>query len=324
MMKRRDFNRSVFAAAIGAGAITKLHAQAGQVVKLQIGFAPGGSGDIVARGLAQRLGPILGQTVIVENRPGAGGRLAMSEFKRATPDGSTLLLTNAGPFTTLPWLYSSVKVGFDPFKDFVQVARVAKMDMGIMINLRNPAITDFPTLIQYLKNNPSEANYATPGPGTLPHFVGVMLAETLRLPLRHIAYRGTAPAMNDFLGGQFPMMVDTLWVDRHKHRGLKIVATSGASRYRDLPDVPTLKELGIDLVADSDWCVCAPAAVPAETVKRTSDAIREALKSKELQDLLYGIGMEPAFLDSQQVTALHLAQYKSWEKPIKASGYVPE
>lgn len=323
-MKRREFHRTAMAIAATCLAAPQVRSQNRTPLKIQVGFAPGGSADAVARALGVRLAPLLGQAVIVENRPGAGGRIGVTELKRAPADGNTVFLTPAGPFTVWPWLYPGDKLGYDPVKDYVQIASVSKMDFCVMINLRNPEITDFKTLVSYLKRHPNEANFASPGPGTLPHFVGLMLANALHMSLTHISYRGSGPAMNDFLGGQFPMMTDTLWVDRHKSRQLKIVATSGERRYRELPDVPTLKELGVDLVVDQHFALCAPAGVPPDTVRRLSDAVREALKAQDLQDTLYAIGQEPHYLDSQEVTAVQRAQHKYWEKPIKASGYVPD
>lgn len=320
-MKRRDFHRAAIAAAASCVAVPEVRAQDRPPIKLRVGYAPGGSADAVARALAQRLATLLGQPVIVENHAGAGGRIAVQELKRAPADGNTLLFTPAGPFTIWPWIYPASKLGYDPFKDFVQIASVSKMDFGVMINLRNPEISDFKTLIAHVRSSPKDAAFASPGPGTLPHFLGLMLANALNVPLQHVAYKGSGPAMNDLLGGQFPMMVDTLWVDRHKSRQLKIVATTGKRRYRELPDVPTLRELGVDLAADQHFAICAPAGVAPDTVRRLSDAVRDALKAQDLQETLFALGQEPSYLDPRQVAEVQLAQYRYWEKPIKASGY---
>jgi tripartite-type tricarboxylate transporter receptor subunit TctC len=322
-MKRRDFHRRTIAAAFWLAA-PRAHAQGRQFIKLQVGFAAGGSSDTVARALAERLAGVLGQPVVVENRPGGGGRTVLSELKRAPADGQTILLTPGTPLTLSPWTYSDGQLGYDPFKDFTPIARVANMDFGVMINLRNPAISDFKTLIDYLKVNPRDANYASPGAGTVPHFVGQLLAKQLDLIIEHVPYKGTGPAMTDFLGGRFPMMVDTLWVDRHKTKQIKIVAVTGELRYRDLPDVPTLKELGINMVVNQFFSVYAPAGMPPDSARRLSEGIREALKANEVQDAFYAIGQEPAYLSGQELSALQLAQYRYWEKQVKSSGYVPE
>jgi tripartite-type tricarboxylate transporter receptor subunit TctC len=322
-MKRRDFHRSAIAAAFWLAA-PPLHAQNRQFIKLQVGFAAGGSSDSVARALAERLATVLSQPVVVENRPGGGGRTVLTELKRAPADGQTILLTPGTPLTLSPWTYPDGKLGYDPFKDFTPIARVARMDFGVMINLRNPAINDFKTLIDYLKANPKDANYASPGTGTVPHFVGQLLAKELDVMIQHVPYKGTGPAMTDFLGGQFPMMVDTLWVDRHNTKQIKIVAVTGERRYRDLPDVPTLKELGIDMVVDQFFSVYAPAGMPPDSTRRLREGIREALNAKELQETFYTIGQEPAYLGDQELSALQLAQYHYWEKQVKSSGYVPE
>lgn len=323
-MNRREFHLAAMAAAASSLAVPQAHAQNRPTVKLQVGFTPGGATDILARAMATRLAVVLDQPVIVENRPGAGGRTVLTQVRRAPADGLTILLTPGTPFTLSPWLYSRGTLGYDPSKDFVQIAGVATMYFGVMINLREPSIKDFKTLVEYLKANPKHAAFASPGPGTVPHFVGEMLARELKLPLQHIGYKGTGPAMNDFLGNQFPMMVDTLWVDRHKSGQLKIVAVTGERRYRDLPDVPTLKELGVPLAVDQYYSVCAPAGTPEPALRRLDDALRETLKSTEVQDAFYAVGQIPTYISPSEVSAMQLAQYRHWEETVKLVGYVPE
>jgi tripartite-type tricarboxylate transporter receptor subunit TctC len=324
-MDRRDFHRAALATAAFAAAPALTRAQgAAKPIKLMVGFAPGGSSDVVARALGQRLSTVLGQPVIVDNRPGAGGRTVLGALKAAPPDGLHLLLTPGTHLTLSPWLYPPATLGYDPVKDFTPIARVARMDFGVMVRAQPGGIGDWPALLARMKAQPDQANYASPGPGTVPHFIGEMISREVGVPMTHIPYRGTGPAMNDLLGGRFPMMVDTLWVDRHKSGQIKIVAVTGERRYRDLPEVPTLKELGVNIVVDQYFALMGPAGLPAAVAARLGEATREALAAREVQDALYAIGQEPAWLNGKDLSALQAANLAAWEQPVKRSGYVPE
>ena len=322
MMKRRVFNWMAATMALAAALPMGALAQDKPPVKLLVGFAPGGSVDIVARLLAERLRPVLDQQVIVENKPGAGGRVVLGEVKRAPADGNTLVISPSGALVIAPWLYN---LNYDPVKDFTPIARVVTFDFAVTAGPAAPP-GDIRAVLNVLKANPSRANYGTSGAGTVPHFAGVLLSQASGVPLTHVAYKGGAPAVSDLLGGQIPIMVDTVseTIEHHRAGRLRILAVTGNARSPVLPDVPTLKEVGIDATAEAFVGLFAPAGLPADKVKRLSDAMAEVLKAPDLQARFREIGLNTNYAGPQQLGETQAAELRRWERPIKASGYKAE
>ncbi|SCU76773.1 Extra-cytoplasmic solute receptor [Cupriavidus necator] len=322
MMKRRVFNRVAATMALAAALPMGALAQDKPPLKLLVGFAPGGSVDVVARLLAERLRLPLGQQVIVENKPGAGGRLVLGEVKRAPADGNTLVISPSGALVISPWLYN---LNYDPVKDFTPISRVVTFDFAVTAGPAAPA-GDIRAVLNWLKANPARANYGTSGAGTVPHFAGVLLSQASGVPLTHVAYKGGAPAVSDLLGGQIPIMVDTIseTIEHHRAGRLRILAVTGNARSPALPDVPTLKESGIDATAEAFVGLFAPAGLPADKVKRLSDAIAEVLKAPDLQARIREIGLNANYAGPQQLGETQVAELRRWERPIKASGYKAE
>ncbi|WP_084187291.1 Bug family tripartite tricarboxylate transporter substrate binding protein [Cupriavidus sp. SK-4] len=322
MMKRRVFNRVAATLALAAALPMGALAQDKPPLKLLVGFAPGGSVDVVARLLAERLRLPLGQQVIVENKPGAGGRLVLGEAKRAPADGNTLVISPSGALVISPWLYN---LNYDPVKDFTPIARAVTFDFAVTAGPAAPA-GDIRAVLNWLKANPARANYGTSGAGTVPHFAGVLLSQASGVPLTHVAYKGGAPAVSDLLGGQIPIMVDTIseTIEHHRAGRLRILAVTGNARSPALPDVPTLKESGIDATAEAFVGLFAPAGLPADKVKRLSDAIAEVLKAPDLQARIREIGLNANYAGPQQLGETQVAELRRWERPIKASGYKAE
>ena len=238
-------------------------------MKILVGFPPGGSVDVVARLLADNMKSSLDQNVIIDNKPGAAGRVALGELKRAAPDGNTLALAPSGALVILPWLFKNV--GYDPARDFTPIARVTTFDFAITVGPAAPP-GDFKALLAWLKANPNKANFATSGAGTVPHFTGVLLAQETGVPLTHVAYKGGALAAQDLLGGQVPMMVDTAseTIEYHRAGKLRIVAITGDGRSAVLPEVPTLKEMGVNVVADAFFGLYGPANMPRTGSRRSA------------------------------------------------------
>jgi tripartite-type tricarboxylate transporter receptor subunit TctC len=324
-MNRRLAGSMMAAAAALACALTPLGALAQDkpTLRLLVGFAPGGSVDVVARLLAERLRPLLDQPVIVENKPGAGGRLVLGEVKRAPADGNTLVLSPSGALVISPWIYKNL--GYEPTQDFAPIARVATFDFAVTAGSAIPA-GDIRAVMAWLKAHPDRANYGTSGPGTVPHFAGVLLSQASGVPLMHVPYKGGAPAVQDLLGGQIPIMVDTAseTIEHHRAGRLRIVAVTGPARSAALPDVPTLKESGIDATAEAFFGLYGPANVPADKAKRLSDAVNEALKSPDLQARIRNLGLVPHYASGPQLAEIQAGDLKRWERPIKASGYTPD
>jgi len=321
-VNRRQLPLLAGAAALGVAAPRAL-AQDKPLVKILVGFPPGGSVDVVARLLADNMRSSLDQNVIVDNKPGAAGRVALGELKRAAPDGNTLTLAPSGALVILPWLFKNV--GYDPARDFTPIARVTTFDFAVTVGPAAPP-GDFKALLAWLKANPNKANFATSGAGTVPHFTGVLLAQETGVPLTHVAYKGGALAAQDLLGGQVPMMVDTAseTIEHHRAGKLRIVAVTGDSRSAVLPDVPTLKELGVNVVADAFFGLYGPANMPADRVQKISDAVAKTLATPDIQAKIRALALTPSYADSQTLAATQATHLKRWEAPIKASGFTVE
>ena len=294
-----------------------------RTMKILVGFPPGGSVDVIARLLADRLRVSLGQNVIVDNKPGAAGRVALGEVKRAAPDGQTLVLSPSGGLVLQPWFIPSL--GYDPVKDFSAIARVTTFDFAITVGPAAPP-GDIKAVLAWMKANPGKANYATSGAGGVPHFAGQLLAQATGITLTHVAYRGGAPAAIDLIGGQIPMMVDTAseTIEHHKAGRARILAVTGEQRSRSLPEVPTLKESGINMTADAFFGLYGPAGMAPDMVARIERAVADALKAAEVQEKIVSFGLVPAFGTAVELTATQAAHLKRWEAPVKASGFKPD
>ncbi|NBQ86788.1 MAG: ABC transporter substrate-binding protein [Betaproteobacteria bacterium] len=320
-MKRRQF--TAFAAAAAACAAAPAVLAQDRVTRILVGFPPGGSADLVARLLAERLRGPLNQNVIVDNKPGAGGRVALQELRRAAPDGQTLCLTPSGALVIQPWLFANL--GFDPLKDFSAISRVTVFDFAVTVGPGAPQ-GDLKAVLAWMKANPGKANYATSGAGTVPHFAGVLLSQAAAVPMTHVAYRGGAPAAQDLIGGQVPMMIDTAseTIEHHKAGKVRIVAVTGEQRSRALPEVPTLRELGINTTADAFFGLYGPAGLPADVASRSTLATAVSMREAAVQERITNLGLVASHAGPADLAATQLAHYRRWEAPIKASGFKPD
>ena len=322
-MNRRQLTLLAGAAALGVAAAPSTRAQDKALIKVLVGFPPGGSVDVVARLLADGMRSSLDQNVIIDNKPGAAGRVALGELKRAAPDGNTLTLAPSGALVILPWLFRNV--GYDPARDFTPIARVTTFDFAITVGPAAPP-GDFKAVLAWLKANPNKANFATSGAGTVPHFTGVLLAQETGVPLTHVAYKGGALAAQDLLGGQVPMMVDTAseTIEHHRAGKLRIVAVTGDARSAVLPEVPTLKELGVNVVADAFFGMYGPANMAADRTQKFSEAVARTLAMPEIQAKIRALALTPSYADPQTLATTQATHLRRWEAPIKASGFTVE
>jgi tripartite-type tricarboxylate transporter receptor subunit TctC len=294
-----------------------------RTVRILVGFPPGGSADVIARLLADRMRASLGQNVIVDNKPGAAGRIALGEAKKAAPDGQTLVLSPSGALVIQPWLYQNL--GYDPVRDFTPVARVCTFDFAVTVGPAAPA-GDLKAVLAWMKANPGKANYGTSGAGTVPHFAGLLISQASGVPLLHVAYRGGAPAAQDLIGGQVPMMVDTAseTIEHHKAGKVRILAVTGEQRNKALPDVPTLRESGIPVTADAFFGLYGPPGLAPDALARLEKAVADALRLPDVQERIVGFGLVPSYAPGAELAAMQAAHLKKWEAPIKASGFKPE
>jgi len=300
------------------------HAQESNgTVRLLVGYSAGGALDNVARAVAERLRETLKQPVIVENKPGATQRLALSEVKRAKADGLTLILSNNAPFTIFPYIYP--KLEFDPHKDFTPIGKVANFDLGITAGPAAPAggLKEF---LAWAKARPGEAAYATSGAGTMSHFVGILLSKAGNVQLNHVPYKGGSQSLLDVTSGQLPIAIDTILesLEMYKAGKVRMLATTGATRSGILPGVPTLKEQGYDVVAEGFVGIYGPANMTADKVQRITRALNEALQSRDVQKRIEAAAMSPAYASPSDFLAMQSAAAAKWKEVIQASGFTAE
>jgi tripartite-type tricarboxylate transporter receptor subunit TctC len=290
-------------------------------VRIIVGLAAGGTNDLIARELAERLRGITGDQYVVENKTGATQRIALGEVRKSAPDGRTLLLATNSPFSILPAVYGE-KVGYDAIKDFTPIARVVKFDVGIALGPKVNGKT-WADYVAWCKANPSQAAFGTPGAGTSSHFMGLMIGKAIGVPLAHVPYRGGTPAQTDLMGGHLPMLINGLadMMANHNAGKVTIVAITSEKRSPLLPSAPTLKELGIDIAADIAVDIYGPAGMAPDLVKKLNGAIVQAMNLPELRSKLstYGVVIAPS--TPEELAAAQLAEMKMWIEPVRASGY---
>ena len=291
-----------------------------QNVRVLVGMAAGGTTDITARALAEKLRESLGQTVTVENKIGAGQRIALNEVKLAAPDGRTLVVVTNSPFVIFPHTYA--KLDYDPVRDFTPISRILTFELAVAVGPKVPA-RSLKELISWAKANPKQATFGSPGAGTLPHFLGIVLGKTVGVDLLHVPYKGAASAMPDLVGGQVPIMIDGLSAMAKLHDAGKIrfLASTGQRRSPLVPEVPTLKESGIDMTAEITVSVYGPAKMPADVVRRLNMALVQAVTSPDFRDRFSATGLVPSPSTPEELAANQAEQLRFWELPIKASGF---
>jgi tripartite-type tricarboxylate transporter receptor subunit TctC len=287
-------------------------------IKIIVGYPPGGASDRAARLVGDALREKFGATVVVENKTGAGGRVAAQGF-RATPANETaLMIGNPAVNVVAPHVFKNV--GYDPQKDFVPVAQVSRYEFGVAVGPAVP-VKEMSHLLAWLRANPDKANFGVPATGSLPHFFALMLGDAAKVKPEVVGYRGSAPLLTDLIGGQLPVAVDTLDTLLPQHEGgkIRVLAIGGAKRAPELPNVPTLKEAGLDVVADGWNAFFAPASMPTARVRELGSAIESIMQSKEMQKKFRDANMEPVAA-GPEATAKMIATYRAkWEPVVKAA-----
>lgn len=319
--------RALIAGSLAWLACTGVQAQAaypGRPIVMVVPQAAGGTNDIVGRLVSQKLGELLGGSVVVENRPGAGGNIGTQAVARGPKDGYTLLMTISSSQAINPALYKNP--GFDPVKDFRPVGLIGAVPNVLLVHPSFPA-KNVAELLALAKANPGHYQYASAGNGTLNHLLGEMLNNMAGVSLQHVPYKGVAPALNDVLGGQLPMLFASLpsSLSHIKAGKLRALAVSGAARSPVLPDVPTLAET-VPGYNGTLWIgLFAPAGVPQEVLARLQGGMAKALASKDLRATLEKQGVELAGtperpVSPDQFAALLAEDIAKWARIVKSSG----
>ena len=313
-------------AALTMSAAAPLHAQdkIDKPVWIIVGFPPGGPADIMARAVSDKMRESLGQPVIVENRPGAIGRIAADLVKSAAPDGSTIMVMPIGPMAVVPHTYKSLS--YDPIKDFAPIGIGSTFQFAIAAGPQSGAKT-WAEYVAWAKANPTKSSYATSGAGSLPHFFGLLLARESGIELLHVPYKGSAAYMNELIGGNVPTAVDAIadLTEQHRAGKIKILASSGAQRSTAVPDVPTFNELGIKSVEAEGWFgFFAPAKTPKAIVDQLNRSINQALTSPDVAERLSKLGLDPKTSTPEEFGRILAADYAKWGPVVKASGFTAE
>lgn len=317
--RRRQFIAQSLAATAGVALAANSFA-AQEVLRIVVGYPPGGASDRVARILADKMQMLLGTPVIVENRAGAGGRVAAQFLRNAPAQPPMLMLANPAVMVVSPLVVNDA--GYDADKDFIPVSEVNSYVFCVAVSSAVP-VKELSHLLAWLKANPKQANIGVPATGSLPHFFALMLGQKAGVEAEAVGYKGSAPLITDLIGGQVPVAVDTLdgLLAQHEAGKLRILAVSGEQRNPAAPNVPTLKEAGVSLSAEGWNTVFAPKSTPAAQVQRYADAIGKAMRDPDTIKQFKASNLDPVVSTPQQTRERLAAYRKQWEPVIRASGY---
>ena len=290
-------------------------------IKIVVPYPAGGGSDVVARLIADKLKDSLGQTVIVENKPGAGGRIGTEFVKGQPADGATMLAVNPALFVVAPVVFS--KLAYDPDADFAPVSLIYTYQFCVSVPATS-AIKDVKGLIEWIKKNPNQANYGSPAAGSLPHFFGLMIGKAAGVEMVHSSYNGSGPLATALIGNQIPMGVDAYDTQSAYHPDkIRILATAGTARKK--ADIPTFKEEGFPEIEGVGWnAIVVPAKTPKAVVDKLSAAIAKAIKSPDVVEKIEKLGSEAVGSTPEEFSAVLKKDRERWVPIIKASGFKAE
>lgn len=325
-LQRRDF-LIASAASLAAPAFAQTSMPFEQP-KILFGFPAGSSGDITARRVAEKLAgtAYAKNAAVVENKPGAGGRIVLDALKASPADGSVLCLTPFSPISIYPHVYK--KLSYDPAADFIPVSIAAVMHHGLAVGPIVPAsVTDVKGFIAWAKANPTLANYGSPAAGSTPHFLGALLGLNHGVDLKHVPYRGSVPGVTDVVGGQIAAMVTPAgdFLANHRAGKLRLIATSGRARLPFATDVATFAEQGFPEMTTEEWFgFYAPARTPAPVLAAANAAINGALKDKGVIDGLGVVGLLAQGSTADEMLRSQRAEFERWGPLVKKIGFTAD
>lgn len=328
MTTRRQFVQTAAALAATGSFPLAAFAQALEAVKIINGFPAGGTADATSRRIGDKIGGTAysKNAAVVENKPGAGGRIACEVVKAAQPDGSTLLLTPYSCTSIYPHIYKNLS--YDPFKDFVPVSIAAVMTHALTVGPLVPAsVKTVKDYLAWAKANPDKANYGSPAAGSTPHFLAALLGINNNVELKHVPYRGSLPAVADMIGGTLASTSTPTGdaLANHKAGKVRILATSGAKRTPFTPDVPTYAEQGFPELTTEEWFgFYAPAKTPANVVANANAAINSAIKDKTVIDSLALMGLVAQGSTAAEMDKSQKEENLRWGPLVKKVGFTAE
>ena len=309
----------------GAGLLMSMGAQASDAfpnkpIRIVVGFPAGGPLDQHARLLTDKLQGVLGQPLVVDYKPGAGGSVGAQDVMRSPADGYTLMLANTGVMVINPALYS--KLPYNTLKDFTPIARTAMQPLALLVNNKVAAKT-LPEFISYAKANPGRVNFGSAGNGGISHLVPEMLKSAAGIDLVHIPYKGSAPAFTDLIGGQVQFMAESIpqAAAYHKQGKVRALAVTSKERNPALPEVPTAIESGLKgFEVVGFYGFLAPAGTPKDVVAKLSGAFQQVMNMPDVKSRMVEQGADPAFLGSDAFAKFLTAETPRWAAAVKASG----
>src|SRR6266851_1145702 len=314
---RLAFGLALAACAVGGESAAQGARYPDRPVKMLVGFSAGGGTDVVARILAQRMSEGLGQTVVVENRSGASGLIAGEAVAKSAPDGYTLMMGSQTTFAVAPTLYR--KVSLDPARDFVGIAMAAVSPLVLVVNPAVPAHS-VKDVIALAKAKPGTVIFGSGGLGTTPHMTGELFQAVAGIKLTHVAYRGEAPAINDLLGGQIPLMFANLSavIGNVRAGQLRALAVTGAQRAAAAPEIPTVAEAGLPGFEAATWfALVAPAGTPRDILARLNAEVKRALVQGDVKQRYADLGMTADDSTPDGLDAYIKSEIAKWTKVIK-------
>jgi len=320
--------RALLRGAAGAGLVaawpTLAQPKTPGVAKLVVGFPAGGSIDAVARRLADSLRAVVADTVIVDNRPGAGGRIAIDALRRAPADGEQWLITPGSMLVIYPHVYK--KLNYDPQRDLLPVAQIADVPLALAVGPGAPAsVVDVPSYIAWVKSGAATHGViGTPAAGNITHFLAFLIGKSGGFSPQYVPYRGSAPAINDLLGGQIPAVVNPLTeMLPHLPSGkLRVLGVTARQRSAFLPQVPTFVEQGHPTVVGSEWMgMFARPDTPAPLVQRMTAGVRDALKTPAVLESLQKLALEPAGTDGPRLARRVGEELAGWREVSRVFGF---
>lgn len=317
----RPFLRAVLALATVLGVALPAQAQSDKPLRVLVGFPAGVSIDVVTRIVTEKMKDELRRPVIVDNRAGAGGRVAAELLKAAAADGNTVMITPIVVPVLAPMVFS--KLNYNPEADFAPVGKVCDFAFALAVPAQG-AVKTLKDYAAWLKANPQQANFGSPAAGSLPHFFGVMLGNALGVDMVHVPFNGGAALQSAVLGGHAPAGIDVVleWQQNARAGKVVVLATSGAQRSRIMPDVPTFKEQGFPDVVGQGWfAMYAPARTPTAAIEEINRALNKALALPEVRERFAALGLEVAGGSPADLKAAMVDDARRWAPVVRKSGF---
>ena len=318
----------LMALALGAG--SSVQVARGQIfgasprtIRIIQGFPAGGTGDAVVRIITPHLEESLGARIVVDYKPGAGGRIANAHAKAAKPDGNTLVLCTSSLMAVYPFVFN--KLPYDPLRDFVPVTSIVDLDFGYVVSTAAaPGVKTLGDYVQWVKSDPANSNCGSPASGSIPHFLGAILARSSGIQLNHVSFNGSAPHLQALNGGQVPFGVEILaGIVPHLASGrVRLLATSGAQR--SMQGVPTAGEAGFPELTTEDYAgFFYPAHTPSDRVQQVQAAVRDALQQPAVQERFRQLTFRPSGAETAQFAQRVRADYDKWRQVVANTGFRP-